>query len=235
MNTWLNIVLFNIPVFIFFLVWSFILQIIAYQLIKDCIIKKISHQKISWLKLLLSIRLNDTSIIWSALWWTILAYPSSYFSPAYFFFFSALWITIYTDYSHMLISRFVSLYLVPVGILLSFFEFLPITPFESIIAAIFGYSFLWIANTIFYLIKRHDGLGQGDLELMACIGSFAGFLGCWFALLIGSVLGTILGCFIIILSKKNTLMFPFGPFLAFGASTYVIFQNQIAEYILNTL
>lgn len=234
MNTWINIVLFNIPVFIFFIAWSFVLQIIAYQFIKDCINKKINLQS-SWLTNLLNSRLNHISIIWSALWWTILAYHSLQFCSAYFLFFSALWITIYTDYSHMLISRFASLYLAPIGILLSFFELLPITPLESLMAAIFGYSFLWIANTIFYLIKRHDGLGQGDLELMACIGSFTGFLGCWFTLLIGSILGTALGCLVISFNKNHTSMFPFGPFLAFGASTYVIFQGQIAEWILSTL
>ncbi len=157
------------------------------------------------------------------------------FLPAYFVFFSALIVTIHTDLQHMLISRFVSLYLIPTGILLSAFNLTFINPLESMISAITGYGFLWIINKIFYKIKKHDGLGQGDLELLAFIGSFIGLVGCWVTILVGSTLGTIIGCMYMLLTKKPVSVVPFGLFLAIGALFFVSFEPSIFAYLVRSL
>ncbi|MFA5998869.1 MAG: prepilin peptidase [Candidatus Babeliales bacterium] len=157
---------------------------------------------------------------------------NSFSFPVYFFFFSALTISIYTDIQHMLISRFVSLYAVPVGIYLSYAGYLPISPFESAVSAAAAYLFLFSINKIFYLIKKHDGLGQGDLELFAFIASFAGLLGCWFTILFSSMLGTLAGCSYMLWSRKTISMLPFGPFLAVGAMLFVLFEQWILASIV---
>lgn len=167
----------------------------------------------------------------TACWWMFAARKITAFIPAYFIFFSALWITVYTDLTHMLISRFVSLYLAPIGIIFACTNLLPLHPVESIIAVCFGYVLLWIANKLFFIYKGHDGLGQGDLELIACIGAFTGILGCWCTLLFGSLAGTIIGCLYMLLHKKSVKILPFGPFLAFGASTFVVYQTEILTYL----
>ena len=59
-----------------------------------------------------------------------------FYWPAYIFFFSALIITIFTDLEELVISRYVTLYLVPVGWALSMFKLLPISPTESILGSI---------------------------------------------------------------------------------------------------
>ncbi|HSW76203.1 MAG TPA: prepilin peptidase [Candidatus Saccharimonadales bacterium] len=205
--------------------WSFILRIIAHKLIyglsypiPSAVIEK---------KTPCSYFIDILTIICFLLLWT----QNSPYFPAYFLFFSALIITIHTDMQHMLISRFVSLYCVPVGIYLSYVHYLPISPAHSILAALGGYCFLLIINTIFYLIKKHDGLGQGDLELLAFIGSFTGLLGCWFSILFGSVLGTFTGCLYILCSRKTVTMLPFGPFLAIGAILFVLFEPWILTFL----
>ncbi|MCX5924420.1 MAG: A24 family peptidase [Candidatus Dependentiae bacterium] len=157
---------------------------------------------------------------------------NSPFFSVYFFFFSALTITIHTDMEHMLVSRFVSLYLVPAGIFLSYARYLPISPIESAASAMAAYLFLFSINKIFYLIKKHDGLGQGDLELFAFIGSFTGLLGCWFTILFSSVLGTLTGCLYMLWSRKTISMLPFGPFLAIGAMLFVLFEQWILASIV---
>ena len=157
--------------------------------------------------------------------------PSHYF-PAYFIFFSALIVTIRTDLEFMLISRFVSLYLVPLGWLLSYFNLLPISPYESIVGSISGYLCLGIFGLIFYLVTKKQGLGQGDVELLAFIGSFIGIIGWWSSLMIGSLLGSILGIIYLLLTKKGFgLKIPFGPFLALGAILYTLFQSQLFSII----
>lgn len=147
----------------------------------------------------------------------------------YFLFFSALIITIRTDLETMLISRLVTLALVPIGFLLSFSDYIPIIPLDSIMGAALGYMCLWFISTIFYLCTHKQGIGEGDFELLACIGAFTGIFGVWTSLLLGSLLGSIIG--ISYLKLTGTLerhaKLPFGPFLACGAIIYVIFEDSI--------
>lgn len=205
-----------------FIIWSVALRNIARFLIKDCLRKSDKFHLLSPI---------DFS---STIWWIYAIGQNiliSYF-PAHFLFVSALWITVYTDLQHMLISRFVSIYLVPVGIFCAYMELLPITPLESLLAAVFGYGFFWLANTLFCKIKGHDGLGQGDLELMAMIGSFTGALGCWFTILCSSLMGTTLGCLYMLWSKKPITIMPFGPLLALGASIFVLHRPEIMTWLI---
>ncbi len=204
----------------FFLTWSIFLRHIAIYLIKEFRSKSATIPSISSVDIVATI------------WWLFAAYKITNFLPAYFLFLSALWITIHTDMAQMLISRFVSFYLIPVGILFSAFNFLPITACESFLAAFLSYGLFWIANKIFYFFKKHDGLGQGDLELIAMIGSFTGLLGSWFTILCASTLGTICGCLYLIYARKKVKILPFGPFLAAGAFAFVLFQDSIINFLI---
>lgn len=159
--------------------------------------------------------------------------PFNYFI-SYFIFFSALIITIRTDIETMLISRFVTIFLIPLGLFLSYYQFLPITFLQSLFGTIFGFLTLSIINKIFFVITKKHGLGQGDAELLSYIGSFTGICGCWFTLLIGSILGSIIGIFLIFLRKfKISNKIPFGPFLAIGAIIYILYKKQIFNLFLN--
>src|SRR3990167_4918628 len=117
---------------VFFLAWSILLRHLAAFLLKDCTPKPIVTRWFAPIDLIATI------------WWLFAAYKITDFIPAYFIFLSALWITLHTDLWHMLISRFVSIYLVPFGMLFAAFNVLPITFFESIISAAVGYGFLWM-------------------------------------------------------------------------------------------
>jgi len=151
---------------------------------------------------------------------------------AYFVFFSALLITIRTDIETMLISRYVTVFLIPLGMLFAAFGFLPINLMSSILGFILGYGSLWAASKMFYLLTGKEGIGQGDLELLAFIGSFIGAAGCWVALFLGAIIGSIIGVIYLTMSGKNKeVRIPFGPFLAFGAILYVLFQKQLLFFL----
>ncbi len=161
------------------------------------------------------------------LWYQI---PLNYFF-AYFIFFSALIVTIRSDLETFLISRFATLFLIPVGIGCAYFELLPITTLESILGALLGYGFLYIISKLFYALRKIEGIGQGDLELLAFIGAFTGIVGCWFTLLISSILGLIIGLSYLLLSKQTiSTRIPFGPFLALSAMIFVLFQADIITF-----
>lgn len=158
----------------------------------------------------------------------------TYVEPGYWFayglFTSALIVTVRSDLETMLISRVVTLYALPVGWLCSGIELLPISMLESIIGSIIGYGMLWIVSRTFYLLKGHEGMGDGDLELLAFIGSFTGPLGCWVAVLIGSFSGTLYGIIQIIRLGRSERI-PFGPFLALGAFIYIISSSYFFDLL----
>lgn len=168
-----------------------------------------------------------TVVLMMALYCTV---PFHYF-PAYFLFFSALIVTIRSDMETMLISRYVTLFLVPLGLLFSLVGLLPISLLDSITGAFLGYFFLWAMARGFYRLTHKHGIGQGDLELLSFIGSFLGVLGCWASLLLGAVIGSLVGVgYIAVTRSSHSVKIPFGPFLALGAISYVLFQDFIIGF-----
>jgi len=72
------------------------------------------------------------------------------------------------------------------------------------------------------LFKR-EALGDGDIVIMAMIGIFTGPMGVFISILFGSLIGSIIGIFLVI--KNKTEILPFGPFLITGAFIYIyLFQ-----------
>jgi len=160
--------------------------------------------------------------------YAVYALVEPHFFVAYFMFVSALIITIRSDLETMLISRFVSLYAVPISVVCSWLGMLPISPVESVIGALCGYGLFWCIATGFYYITGKQGLGQGDIDLMAFIGSFTGIIGCWATMLIGSIVGSVVGITALVCTRQGIqTRIPFGPFLALGAICYILWQQQI--------
>ncbi|CAN5216147.1 hypothetical protein BH09DEP1_BH09DEP1_3700 [soil metagenome] len=157
----------------------------------------------------------------------------SHYWLAYGFFFSALIVNIRTDLEQMLLSRYTTLLLIPFGWILSAIDWLPISLYESVLGSILGYFILFIVAKSFWWATKKDGMGQGDLELLAFIGAFIGPAGCCMTLFIASTVGAFFGLIYIAIFKQNrTTMIPFGPFLALGAFIYALFENSLNLLIL---
>lgn len=150
-----------------------------------------------------------------------------------FLFFSALIAASHTDIRAMVIPQLFSLWLAPVGIVLSFFNLTGIDYKMSVVGAIVGYGVLWSVAAAFKFFTRKDGLGVGDMELLCMIGAFLGPLGIWFTLMIGSVVGVIVGGLYLMISGHGRMTrIPFGPFLALGALGYFFFGQQILAFLI---
>ncbi len=136
-----------------------------------------------------------------------------------------------TDLEAMVIPQIFTLWLVPLGIVFSYLNFLTINVYESIIAAVVGYGILWVIAWGFKKVTNKEGLGEGDIELLAMIGSFIGLEGMYFALMIGSLVGLGIGIIYLFITKqgKNTPI-PYGPFLVFGALVY-FYTNYLIQII----
>lgn len=211
----------DLIVFCRFIVWGYMLYGLSFFLLSD---KKSLN---SFFIILQSKRLTISNgrtlmVLLSAVSFQIAYRTILATFPAYFILISALWVTIYSDLENLLISRFVSLYLAPVGFLLCLQEMLPISPAQSAITALLGGLLLWSINKIFYWFKKHDGLGQGDIDLIICIGAWLGILGTWFTVLAGSILGSLYAACYMLCTRKIIRVIPFGPFLAAAAIIFTI-------------
>jgi leader peptidase (prepilin peptidase) / N-methyltransferase len=85
---------------------------------------------------------------------------------------------------------------------------------------------MWLIGAAYRRVRGREGLGFGDVKLLAMIGAFLGMEGGLLALMIGSVIGAVLGMFWIYRAKADAATFelPFGSFLAFAAAIVGVWE-----------
>src|SRR6266436_4697637 len=64
---------------------------------------------------------------------------------------------------------------------------------DGILGAAFGSFLLWGMAAGYKLVRGHEGMGMGDVKMMAMIGAFLGLRGTFQTLLVGSLLGSMIG------------------------------------------
>jgi len=98
--------------------------------------------------------------------------------------------------------------------------------FDSIFGAILGGGLLYIIALIYFILRKREGMGMGDVKLLAMIGAFLGWKSIIYVMLISSVLGTIVGLAIIAHKRGNMkYALPFGPFLSLAAALYLFISK----------
>ena len=74
------------------------------------------------------------------------------------------------------------------------------------------------------VVIPREAMGRGDLKFLAAIGAFLGWRAVLFSLFAGSLLGSVIGLITLIVGKPVwSAKLPFGPYLAFGAVTWMFF------------
>jgi leader peptidase (prepilin peptidase)/N-methyltransferase len=86
---------------------------------------------------------------------------------------------------------------------------------QSAVGAALPSFFLWIGGFLYEKVRHREGLGFGDVKLIAMVGAFLGLQAALFTLLIGSIAGAIIGFAYIKLTHKDASNYelPFGTFL----------------------
>jgi leader peptidase (prepilin peptidase)/N-methyltransferase len=64
---------------------------------------------------------------------------------------------------------------------------------DGILGAAFGSFLLWGMARGYKLVRGHEGMGMGDVKMIAMIGAFLGLRGTFLTLLVGSLLGSLIG------------------------------------------
>jgi leader peptidase (prepilin peptidase)/N-methyltransferase len=110
-------------------------------------------------------------------------------------------------------------------------QFLP-SPLSSLIGIVLGGGFLWLVAEIYERIRNKEGMGGGDIKLLAMIGAFLGGPSFPIVLFIASVLGSAVGLALMVLKRtgfKPDLAIPFGPFLCGGGVLFLFFSEELLE------
>jgi leader peptidase (prepilin peptidase)/N-methyltransferase len=90
---------------------------------------------------------------------------------------------------------------------------------ESAAGAAIPAAFLWLTGWLYERIRKKEGLGLGDVKMIAMLGAFLGLRGALETMILGSLAGSLIGILYIKLRKKNAGEYPlpFGSFLGAAA------------------
>lgn len=161
-----------------------------------------------------------------------------------FIFCAALIVISFIDYDYYIIPNVISLPGVVIGLVLAginqFFSVFnaPIVPdlknaFYGLLA---GAGFLLFISEIYLRLRKKEGLGMGDVKLLAMTGALFGLEGSLYTIFIGSFLGSILGILLVVCSgRKMSQQLPFGPYLALGTFVYIFAGTDSIVRILQML
>lgn len=81
------------------------------------------------------------------------------------------------------------------------------------------------------LVIPREAMGRGDLKFLAAIGAFLGWRAVLFSLFAGSLLGSVIGLVTLVAGKPVwSAKLPFGPYLAFGALTWIFLGKMVLQW-----
>ena len=147
----------------------------------------------------------------------------------------ALVVITFIDFDHKIIPDRISIAGIPLGFLASLL-LTRTTYMDSLIGILAGGGFLLFIAIIYYLLFKKEGMGGGDIKLLAMIGAFVGWQGVIFVVFFSSLVGSIAGIVYIILSGKGARsQIPFGPFLALGAYAYLLAGEVLIDLYMGSL
>ena len=157
-------------------------------------------------------------------------YGVSYQYILYLIFTGSLVIITFIDLHHKVIPDTISLPGIIIGFLASFLLPYP-TWLDSAIGIVAGGGALLLIAVIFEKVTGKEGMGGGDIKLLAMIGAWMGWKALPFVVLISSILGIIIGGGALVASGKGMrVKIPFGPFLAMGSLIYFFFGSSIVGW-----
>ena len=106
---------------------------------------------------------------------------------------------------------------------------------ESIFAAAFCAGALWLVAILYERIRHKEGLGFGDVKMVAMIGAFVGLQAAMLTLIVGSLLGSIVGLLYIWVTGKDasTYELPFGSFLGIAALGVAFFGEPVLSWYIH--
>ena len=163
-------------------------------------------------------------LAWGLLW----RFGLSWEWLVYFIFSAALLAVFFIDLDHQLIPDLISLPGIVLGFAASFVVG-EVDWISSGLGLLLGGGVFYLVALGYYLVTRREGMGGGDIKLLAMLGAFLGWQSLPFIILASSLLGLVVGIGAMIRQGKGgRSVIPFGPFLITAAWLWLFFPKQVA-------
>jgi leader peptidase (prepilin peptidase)/N-methyltransferase len=143
-----------------------------------------------------------------------------------FVFFSTLLVITLIDWSHRIIPDVLSLGGVAFG-WIGAAVCLDITVVDSLLGAVVGGGVLFVVALGYRLVRKVDGMGGGDIKLMAMIGAFLGWQMVFPVLVLASMAGALYGIYLLRRGATVRTAVAFGSFLAPSAAVVYVFGAEL--------
>jgi leader peptidase (prepilin peptidase)/N-methyltransferase len=105
---------------------------------------------------------------------------------------------------------------------------------QALVGAVVGAGFLLFVYGAYYLLRKKEGLGMGDVTMMLFIGAYLGWRQVFLTLILASFAGALIGIFFILFRKKDfQYSLPFGTFLSPAAFVVLLWGEKIIRSYLN--
>lgn len=154
----------------------------------------------------------------------------SFIGVVIFLFCAALLVVIVIDIRLQIIPDLISLPGIVLGVVVSTIGGLA-TWQSSLIGLLVGGGILYALALGYTLLRKIDGMGGGDIKLLAMIGAWLGWQALPFVILLSSLSGSLVGLLAMLQQKKGgQTRIPFGPFLSLSAIVYLFFSEHIQHY-----
>jgi len=174
----------------------------------------------------------------------------------YLAFAASMIVLVLIDMDHRILPDVITLNGIWIGVLVSLYLAMP-SPFVSrlflmagsdvpgprvvaLVASLAGIAFggglLWFVREAFFRIRGIEGMGFGDVKMMAMAGAFLGLPLTLLTIMLGSVAGSVIGLtFIRLFDKGRDYELPFGTFLGAGAVIAVLYGNALIRFYMDTM
>ena len=162
-------------------------------------------------------------------------FGATWATAVYGMLYSALLVVAGTDLSHKVIPNAITFPGIVLG-LLSAATILPLGLMDGIIGLLVGGGLLWFLAWVSPYLFGKEGMGGGDIKLLAMIGAFLGWKPALMTVMVGSLLGSVVGVTLIgahIIKREDYI--PFGPFLVCGAVVALFFGDTILDWYQGVL
>ena len=135
------------------------------------------------------------------------------------------------DLRHRILPNAITVGGIPVG--LAFSLAAPPGWAASLIGIVAGGGSLLLIAELYRLIRREEGLGMGDVKMLALIGAFLGWKLMLLTLVLSSLLGSVIGI-AMIAGRKGDMKYalPFGTFLSAAALIASAAGDAIIEWYM---
>ncbi|MBI2820891.1 MAG: prepilin peptidase [Acidobacteria bacterium] len=190
-----------------------------------------------------------TGLIFAAAYWRFGTGPALWLNAL---FFSTLLALIFIDLRHRVLPDRITYPLLLTGLCFSYFqdpslmgsqllerwldpsqpgEKLLLHGAQSLLGALAGGGALWLVRFLYLRFKGVEGMGRGDVKLMAAAGAFLGWNLAWLTIFLGSLLGAVIGSLYIFYHRKDfRYELPFGTFLGIAAIASSLWGREMLQW-----